>query len=81
MTGRYSCRYNHCSFIYKTVSRCFEVLIFNQDIWGNVHYVREDNLISQGTLKKPFIYREKHIKENLTHVLVYQRELKMIMSE
>ena len=33
-------------FIYETVSQFFEFLIFNQDIWGNVHYVREINLIS-----------------------------------
>ena len=24
----------------------FEILIFSQDIWGNVHYVPEINLIS-----------------------------------
>ena len=32
------------------VSQFFEILIFNQDIWGSyvhyVHYVREINLIS-----------------------------------
>ena len=33
-------------FIYKTVSQIFEILIFNQDIWGSVHYVLEINLIS-----------------------------------
>ena len=37
---------NHCSFIYKTVSQFFEILIFSQDIWGNFHYVPEINLIS-----------------------------------
>ena len=38
--------FNHGSFIYKTVSQFFEILIFSQDIWGNVHYVPEINLIS-----------------------------------
>ena len=37
--------FNHCSFIYKTVSQFFEILIFSQDIWGNVNYVREINHI------------------------------------
>ena len=27
-------------------SQFFEILIFSQDIWGNVHYVPEINLIS-----------------------------------
>ena len=35
-----------CFFIYKTVSQISEILIFNQDIWGSVHYVLEINLIS-----------------------------------
>ena len=51
-------RYLHCcncwSYIRKTVSQFFEVLIFSQGIWGNVHYIREINLISQGTLIKAF---------------------------
>ena len=33
-------------FIYKIVSQFFEILIFSQDIWGNIHYVPEINLIS-----------------------------------
>ena len=37
----------------------FEVLIFSQDIWGNVHYVSEINLISQGTLIKAFYLPSK----------------------
>ena len=41
-------------FIYKTESQFFEILIFSRNIWGNVHYVREINLISQGTLIKTF---------------------------
>ena len=28
------------------VSQFFEILIFSQDIWENVHYVPEINLIS-----------------------------------
>ena len=32
----------------------FEILIFIQDIWGNVHYVTEINLISEGSLIKAF---------------------------
>ena len=35
-----------CSFVCKTVFQFFEILIFSQDIWGNVHYVPEINLIS-----------------------------------
>ena len=34
------------SFICKTMSQFFEYLIFSQDIWGNVHYIPEINLIS-----------------------------------
>ena len=33
-------------FIYKTMFQFFEILIFSQDIWGNVHYAPEMNLIS-----------------------------------
>ena len=46
VTGRYYNRCYQCLFIYKTVSQFFEILIFSQDIWGNVHYVPEINLIS-----------------------------------
>ena len=35
-----------CSFLCKTVSQFFEILILSQDIRGNVHYVPEMNLIS-----------------------------------
>ena len=34
------------SFIYKTMFQFFEILSFSQDIWGNIHYVPEINLIS-----------------------------------
>ena len=37
----------------------FEILIFSQDIWGDVHYVREINLISLGTLLKAFYLPNK----------------------
>ena len=33
-------------FYLQNVSQFFEILIFSQDIWGNVHYVPEINLIS-----------------------------------
>ena len=34
-------------------SQFFEILVFSQDICGNVHYLPEINLISWGTLIKP----------------------------
>ena len=36
-------------FIYKTVSQFSEILIFTQDIWGNVHYVQ--GFVDKGQLK------------------------------
>ena len=39
----------------------FEILIFSQDIWENVHYVPEINLISSGTLIKAFYLANKTI--------------------
>ena len=33
------------------MSQFLEILIFSQDIWGNVHYVPEINLIPWETLK------------------------------
>ena len=36
------------------MSQFFEVLIFNQEIWGNVYYVCEINLIFKETLIKAF---------------------------
>ena len=41
----------------------FEILIFNQDIWGNVHYVPEINLISWGTLMKALYLASKPNKK------------------
>ena len=40
-------------FIYKTVSKFFEILIFRQGIWGNVHCVCEIKLIFKETLLSP----------------------------
>ena len=37
----------------------FEIFIFSQDILGNVHYVREINLIFEGTLIKAFYLLNK----------------------
>ena len=45
------------------MSQFFETLIFSQDIWGNVHYVPEINLISQGTLIKAFYLPKKTISK------------------
>ena len=33
----------HCTFVYKSVSQFFEILIFSQNVWENVHYVPEIN--------------------------------------
>ena len=63
----------------KTVSQFFEILIFSQDIYGNVHYVPEINLISEGTLIKAFISQTKQFKRNLRHGFVDDRQLKTIM--
>ena len=41
------------------VSQLLEILIFSQDIQGNVHYVSEINLISEGTLIKAFYLPNK----------------------
>ena len=44
--------------IQKRVS-VFLISVFSQDIWGNVHYVPEINLISWGTLIKVFYLSSK----------------------
>ena len=41
----------------------FLILIVNQDIQGNVHYVPEINLISKGTLIKVFYLPNKIIQK------------------
>ena len=61
------------------MSQFFENLIFSQDIWENVHNVSEINLISEGTLIKPFISRAKQTKKNSRHCFVDERQLKMII--
>ena len=43
------------------VSQFFEILDFSQDVWENVHYVPEINLISEGTLMKDFYLQNKTI--------------------
>ena len=43
------------------MSQFFEILRFSQDIWGNVHYVPEINLISEGNLIKAFYLPNKTI--------------------
>ena len=58
MKGRYCFPYQ-CSFMYKTMSQFFEILICSQNIWGNVHYVPEINLISKRTLIKAFYLPSK----------------------
>ena len=70
-------------FYLQNVSQFFEILIFSQDIWGNVHYVPEINLISYGTLiilnSDYFISRTKQFKRNLRHGFVDEWQLKIIM--
>ena len=46
------------------MSQFFEVLIFSQYIWGNVHYVHEINLISQESLMKVFYLPSQTNYEN-----------------
>ena len=47
--GRYY-RCYQCSFIYKIVSQFFEILIFSQDIWGNVHLYLKSTSFPKGLL-------------------------------
>ena len=61
------------------MSRFFEILIFSQEIWGNIYYVPEINLISQETLIKAFISQTKQFERNLRHVFVEERQVKVIM--
>ena len=58
-SDRYSCRCYQCSFIYKTVSQFFKILIFSKDIWGTVHYYTDINIISKGNLIKAFYLPSK----------------------
>ena len=41
------------------MSQFFETLIFNQDIWGNVHYVPEINLVLLGNPDESLLAHEK----------------------
>ena len=52
------------------MSQFFEILIFVLDIWGNVHYAPEINLISYGTSMKALYLPWKQIKRNLRHGFV-----------
>ena len=61
------------------LSQFFKILIFSKDIWGNVHYVPEINLISYGTLIKAFISRAEQTKRNLRHGFLDEGQLKTIM--
>ena len=63
VTGRYQFLCYQCSFIYKTESHSFETWIFSQDIWGNVCYAPEINLIPLGTLIKTFYLQRKTNKK------------------
>ena len=58
------------------MSQFFEILIFSQDIYGNVHYVPEINLIFEGTLIKAFYLPKKKIKRNLRQSFVDERQLR-----
>ena len=42
------------------MSHFFEILIFSQDIWGDVHYVPETNLNSYKSLLPP---EQNNVKE------------------
>ena len=42
------------------MSQFFEILVFSQDIWENVDYVHEIDLISEGTLIKAFFSPEQN---------------------
>ena len=50
------------------MSQFFEILIFSQDIWENVHYAQDKNLLSP-----------KQNKLNLRHEFVDERQLKTII--
>ena len=46
-------------FHLQNLSQFFEILIFSQNILGNVHYVPEINLVFLGTLIKAFYLPNK----------------------
>ena len=50
-------------FIHKTVPQLVEILIFSQDILGNVHYVGKIKLIFEGTDKSLLSPEQNNFKE------------------
>ena len=57
----------------------FEILIFRQHIWGNIHYVHEINLNSSGTLIKAFYFPRKTNQKKSETTFVNERQLKTII--
>ena len=53
----YNCLLKNANFSIKT--QFFEILIFSHDVWGNVHYVRDINIISHRPLIKSFYLPNK----------------------
>ena len=67
------------------MTQFFEMLVFRQDIWGNIHYVPEINLISEEKQIKVFylpnkmiykksetwFYRRKTAEDNIAKVKVF----------
>ena len=45
------------------MSQFLEILFFSQDIWGNVHYVPEINLISRNSDKSLLSPEQNNLKE------------------
>ena len=45
------------------MSQFFEILFFSQDIWGNIHYVREINLILWNSDKNLLSPDQNKLKE------------------
>ena len=54
VTQKYELRvsFNVIAIVALSSTQFFEILFFSQDVWGNVHYVREINLISLRPLIK-----------------------------
>ena len=55
------------------MSHFIEILIFSQDIWGNVHYIPEINLIFLGTLIKALYLSNKTISKK-SEIRFYRRK-------
>ena len=69
------------------MSQFLKIFIFSQDIWGNVPYAPEINLISYGTLIKAFylpnkkiskksetrFYRRKAVEDNTAKINVFPK--------